>query len=96
VSYRWNILELVHEAQTDEHKMYALVYRERDGDFLYGLSQYHNKGYPIVISIAYVDFPRSSDSSRTTARRILFVTTRCCNYSLFELLMMGECFTRNM
>jgi hypothetical protein len=25
-----------------------------------------------------------------------FVTTRCCNYSLFELLMMGECFTRNM
>jgi hypothetical protein len=25
----------------------------------------------------------------------LFVTTRCCNYSLFELLMMGECFTRN-
>jgi hypothetical protein len=26
----------------------------------------------------------------------LFITTRCCNYSLFELLMMGECFTRNM
>jgi hypothetical protein len=25
-----------------------------------------------------------------------FVTTRCCNYSLFELLMIGECFTRNM
>jgi hypothetical protein len=21
---------------------------------------------------------------------------RCCNYSLVELLMMGECFTRNM
>jgi hypothetical protein len=27
---------------------------------------------------------------------ILSLTTRCCNYSLFELLMVGECFTRNM
>jgi hypothetical protein len=26
----------------------------------------------------------------------LFATTRSCNYTLFELLMMGECFTRNM
>jgi hypothetical protein len=24
------------------------------------------------------------------------VNTRCCKYSLIELLMMGECFTRNM
>jgi hypothetical protein len=38
----------------------------------------------------------SSDSSTTTAGHLLFVTTRCCKYSLFELLMMGECFTRNM
>jgi hypothetical protein len=37
-----------------------------------------------------------SDSSTTTAGRILSVTTRCCNYNLFKLLMMGECFTRNM
>jgi hypothetical protein len=37
-----------------------------------------------------------SDSSMTTAGRIVFVTTRCCNYSLFELLMMGEHFTQNM
>jgi hypothetical protein len=26
----------------------------------------------------------------------LFVTTRCCNYSLFVLLMMGECLPRNV
>jgi hypothetical protein len=39
---------------------------------------------------------RSSDSSTTTAGHILLVTTRCCNYSLFVLLMMGEYFTRNM
>jgi hypothetical protein len=37
-----------------------------------------------------------SDSPMTTAGRILFVTTRCCNYSLFELLMLGECFTQNV
>jgi hypothetical protein len=35
-------------------------------------------------------------SSTTTAGRILFVTTRWCNYSLFELLIIGECFTRNI
>jgi hypothetical protein len=38
--------------------MYALFYPERVGDFLYGLSQYHNKGYRVVICIAYMDFPR--------------------------------------
>jgi hypothetical protein len=38
----------------------------------------------------------SSDSSKKTAGHILSVTTRCSNYSLFELLMTGECFTRNM
>jgi len=38
--------------------MYALVYPESDGDFLCGLSQYHNKGYRIVTCIAYMDFPR--------------------------------------
>jgi hypothetical protein len=41
-------------------------------------------------------FVQYSDSSTTTAGRVLFFTTRCCNYSLFKLLMMGECFTRNM
>jgi hypothetical protein len=38
----------------------------------------------------------SSDSPTTTEGHRLSVTTRCCNYSLFELLMMGERFTRNM
>jgi hypothetical protein len=37
---------------------------------------------------------RSSDSSTTTAGHILFVNTRCCKYSLIELLMMDECFNR--
>jgi hypothetical protein len=37
-----------------------------------------------------------SDSPTTTEGHILAVITRCCNYSLFELLMMGECFTRNI
>jgi hypothetical protein len=37
-----------------------------------------------------------SDSPTTTEGHRLFATTRCCNYSLFELLMMGECFIRNM
>jgi hypothetical protein len=31
-----------------------------------------------------------SDSPTTTEGHRLFATTRCCNYSLFELLMMGE------
>jgi hypothetical protein len=38
----------------------------------------------------------TADSPTTTEGHRLFVTTRCCNYSLFELLMMGECFTRNI
>jgi hypothetical protein len=37
-----------------------------------------------------------SDSSTTTAGHTLFVNTICCKYSSIELLMMGECFTRNM
>jgi hypothetical protein len=37
-----------------------------------------------------------SDSSTKTAGPTLSVNTRCCKYSLIELLMMGECFTRNM
>jgi hypothetical protein len=37
-----------------------------------------------------------SDAPTTTEGHRLFATTRYCNYSLFELLMMGECFTRNM
>jgi hypothetical protein len=32
-----------------------------------------------------------SDSPTTTEDHRLFATTRCCNYSLFELVMMGEC-----
>jgi hypothetical protein len=39
---------------------------------------------------------KPSDSPTTTEGHRLFATTRCCNYSLLELLMMGECFTRNM
>jgi hypothetical protein len=37
-----------------------------------------------------------SDSPTTSDVHRLFAATRCCNYSLFELLMMGESFTRNM
>jgi hypothetical protein len=37
-----------------------------------------------------------SDSPMKMEGHILSVTTRCCNYSLLELLMMGEYFTRNM
>jgi hypothetical protein len=37
----------------------------------------------------------SSDSSTTTDGHTLFINTRCCKYSLIELLMMGDCFTQN-
>jgi hypothetical protein len=59
-------------------------------------------GWTVVTSSGsdtqYVDCSDStvSDSPTTTEGHILSVTTGCCNYSLFELLMMGECFTRNM
>jgi hypothetical protein len=36
-----------------------------------------------------------SDSSTMTAGHTLFINTRCCKYSLIELLMMGDCATRN-
>jgi hypothetical protein len=44
----------------------------------------------------FIPCKRLYDPPTTTEGHRLFVTTRCCNYSLFELLMMGECFTRNM
>jgi hypothetical protein len=35
----------------------------------------------------HVIFRHRSDSPTTTTGRILFVITRCCNYSLFKLMM---------
>jgi hypothetical protein len=44
----------------------------------------------------FKNVPARTDSPMTTEGRILFATTRCCNYSFFEFLMMGEYFTQNM
>jgi hypothetical protein len=46
---------------------------------------------PFLYSIL---FP-ANDPPTTTEGHRLFATTRCCNYSLFELLMMGESFAHD-
>jgi hypothetical protein len=33
---------------------------------------------------------------REHLQHLVFINTRCCKYSLIELLVMGDCFARNM
>jgi hypothetical protein len=93
-SFRIRLLSILKKSQRDD-TLYSILLFPVSRSTCFGLNPRPSSGARLNCIHSIWSWTVSSDSSTTTARHTLF-NTRCCEYSLIELLMMGVGYARNI